>query len=646
MKRTIAKLTPVAAAVAVAIGSAPVKAQEFLEIDDLINPRSSVTAGMGYTDDDSRWFGEYSGFVDYDEDGFKPIFDLDYVTRDSDTGTWVRANADIGRRAVLGAEYERQGDFGVGFDYQRITRQDPLSYNTGITGRFTETQDPAGRTPRDVTFRTERDDFRLNLNKQFGNGLGGRVMFRQMQRDGARNWGNGFAIGFLSEPIDQTTREFDAAIDYTMEGLALSGGVYGTSFENENDVINSVTTLPQDNESYQFYLNGAFDMLSTTHGNFKLAHTTATQDDNFFQPSDIGGRTNLDAEVETTLVYGGLTSRPMDKLTLSGSLRYEDREDNTPAVQYFVPTGSRVNRTDGNNKPHSRETLNWKLEAGYELPMGFKVIGGFAWDDIERSRPPLSSTLYADNTTENYRIELRRSMDETLNGSLSYTYSDREIDNAQRSGYNQADWIAVFSMSDRERDQYKLLLDWVPSEPLSIQFRYEYADDEYDLGVASYGRQEGSTELVSLDASYQLSEDWTLTGWITRDEQEFKQFTGGDWTSDITYTGNSAGLGLRGLVGWVHTVGAELEYSKDESSYAIDVDDDLPDIEYEYLRFNLYGNYVLDDNSGIRADWIYTKFENDEWAWDGFTYVDGTTVTVPDDEDVNFIGVSFYHRWR
>jgi len=50
--------------------------------------------------------------------------------------------------------------------------------------------------------------------------------------------------------------------------------------------------------------------------------------------------------------------------------------------------------------------------------------------------------------------------------------------------------------------------------------------------------------------------------------------------------------------------------------------------------------------SDIRADWIYTKIENDDWSWDDFQYADGTTVDLVDKESVNFVGVSFYHRWR
>ena len=285
--------------------------------------------------------------------------------------------------------------------------------------------------------------------------------------------------------------------------------------------------------------------------------------------------------------------------------------------------------------------------------MAFTVVGGVGYDSIDRSNPDPSSTRYADNDETSYRIELRKSMHETINGSFSYTYSDRESDILRYSAYNQEDWVAPLHMADRERDKYKLRLDWVPISPLSMQFIYEYSDDEYDLGAASQGVTEGTTSLISLDASYRINDDWTVNGWISRDETEYDRNQGSSlnpWYSNLEYKGDAIGLGVRGIVNWVHKVGADLQYGKDEASYGIidtaSLPADLPDTNYRYWRYSLYGEYVLDSNSGIRADYVYHQYKNDEWAWNDWVYQDGTTVDLANDEDVHFIGVSFYHRWR
>jgi MtrB/PioB family decaheme-associated outer membrane protein len=667
MKRTITKLSPLAAAVALALGAAPVAAQEFLGIDDLVNPRSSVKGGIGYIDGSSAWYGEYSGAVDFSERGFTPFFDLEYVTRDNDTGTWVRADAEVSRRGTFGAEYEKQGDFGLAFDYQRINRRNPLTFNTPLTGSGTPDQNVTGTVaPRDLLVETDRDDYRLTLNKQFANGLGGRVYFREMQRDGARQWGTRDKV-FVTEPLDQTTREVDAAVEYTLDSLALAGGVYGTSFDNKNKELNITgggtiprLSLPLDSQSYQLYLKGAYAFTPSTRMNFKFAQSEATQDETFLDTAANTTRTNLDGEIETFLGYVALSSRPAENLTVTANLRYEDRQDNTPIDSYTTPPPLNRDQTrDGNNVPHSRESLTGKIEVGYQLPMGFDVIGGIGYDEIERTAPPKRAVSYADNEETSYRIELRRGMSETLNGSLSYAYRDKEADNVRLSTAEIGrtsnpgvpnNYMQPIHMADRERDEWRLMVDWMPTDPLAVTFTYTLTDDEYGKydNVSEYGLVDGNTEVASIDASFRVSEDLTLTGWLTWDKNNIKYDTGEatDWTGEFEYKGQSAGLGLRGLVAFQHPVGADLVYGKDESSYGISAGDDLPDVEYKYTELRLWGEYLLTESSGFRADYIYTKYENNDWLWDNFEYSDGTTVSIPDDEDVSFVGVSFYYKWR
>jgi hypothetical protein len=37
---------------------------------------------------------------------------------------------------------------------------------------------------------------------------------------------------------------------------------------------------------------------------------------------------------------------------------------------------------------------------------------------------------------------------------------------------------------------------------------------------------------------------------------------------------------------------------------------------------------------------------NNDWTWQNFTYSDGTTVTIPERQNVVFIGASYHYRWR
>jgi MtrB/PioB family decaheme-associated outer membrane protein len=657
--------TPLAAAVLIALAT-PLAAQEMLEIDDLVNPRSTVRVGVGYIDHDNRWFGRYHGLIDTTENGLVPILGLDYVSRDNDTGTWTRANIDLVNVATGRFEVSRQGDWGARLDLSQSEATNPLKFNTGLTGIGTDTQQVSGTALRDVDLEMERRDARIELTKQLPNDFDVRFSFRNHDKEGERQWGiQGF--NFVTEPVDYRMRELEAVVGYTGESLQLAGGLYGTSFDNGDKFMDPDAgshpelSLPLDNKSYQYFLSGGYTFSPSTRANFKVSQTTATQDETFYAVPDRSCATtappcvsgnDLDAEVETTLAYAAISTRPLDDLSFTANVRYEDRDDNTPEQFFLTPPASPTR--PNTNVAHSRKTVNWNLEGAYRLPQGFSVVAGVARDDIERSRPDARSTLYADNTTDSYRLELRRGMSETLNGSLSYTYSDREAERLDRSGFDPEDWVAPVYLADRERDEYKLRLDWAVAAPLNLTFLYQYTDDEYDLGLASSGVQEGNTELVSLDASYRVNEDWTVTAWISRDKSQFEQLVGSPngggtfprATSDIAYRGNSIGLGVRGLVAWQHPVGADLQYGKDKSNYRIDLADDLPEIEYRYLRAHLFGEYVLDENSGLRADYIYTNYDNNEWAWNDWIYADDTTVELEENEDIHFIGLSYYYKWR
>src|SRR4030095_11298786 len=190
---------------------------------------------------------------------------------------------------------------------------------------------------------------------------------------------------FGPEPINSTTRQLDVKIGYTGTDLQLSGGYYGTFFNNHHNGLNftgglaglstfTPIALPPDNEAHQFHLAGSYGFTPTTRGNFKVAYTRQKQDDDFITgvnvPLSPGITNNLDAKVDTTLVQAGITSRPIPKLTLLANFRYEDRDDKTPVRFYLTPAPS---TSDGANEPRSIRTTTGKVEAGYALPYSLRL---------------------------------------------------------------------------------------------------------------------------------------------------------------------------------------------------------------------------------------------------------------------------------
>jgi MtrB/PioB family decaheme-associated outer membrane protein len=646
--------------------SAPLAQAQQYTLDELVMPVSSITGGLGYINNDNHYFGMYhGGLVDTTEQGLVPSLALDYNRRDEATGTWWLADVDTDW-AGLRLEYDRQGDWGASLQYSDSVKTNPFTFNTGLTGIGSNDLTLNGTALRDVTLETERRNLRLGLKKMLPSGFDVRFKLRDEQKDGARQWGfrTGPNIVFLAEPIDYQTREYEAIVDYTGEQLQLSGGYYGTMFDNavnRVDVGAATVSQPLDNESGQFFVTGGYQFTPTTRATFHGALGKQEQDDNFFEPAAVNGRTSLDGEVKTKLFNLGLYTRPTRALALSAKARYDDRDDNTPVDLYLA------NRQ---NVVWSRTFTTYSLDAAYRLPMGIKLKGGYEYDKRERDIPDddvangssRSVTFREETEEDTYTLELRRSMSDTVNGRIAYIRKNRDGSPLlPDSNLGDPDRVAPRHWADRDRDQVKLAVDWLATELLSMQFRYEIADDDYNPSGRDLGVRSARTQLVSADASYALSYDWKLTGWVTLTESELDQAsvdTGSDeWDAKLDTSGAAAGLGLRGTPRDDLKVGIDLKYVFDRNEQDIrdrdgaDALDVLPDIHYKLWSLRLFSDYAVDPSSTVRLDVIYEQRKTNDWTWqelngDPWEYADGTTVIQDPNENVVFVGVSYRYVWR
>src|SRR5262249_31946748 len=94
---------------------------------------STASAGIGYTPDSERRFGEVNGIT---QDGFYRLIGFNWVKRNEGTGTWTGAfGRDVGLDdRQLRFEQQRQGNWGYSIDYSRIPRFEPLIANTAVLG--------------------------------------------------------------------------------------------------------------------------------------------------------------------------------------------------------------------------------------------------------------------------------------------------------------------------------------------------------------------------------------------------------------------------------------------------------------------------------------------------------------------------------
>lgn len=489
-------------------------------------------------------------------------------------------------------------------------------------------------------------------------------------------------------------------------------GSTGVAFDN--------ISLSPDNHSHQFHLSGGYQFARTTRLNFKIARSMAVQNDDFMAVrfyntanngvnANTSGRTDLGGRLDTTLANISLTSRPTNNLFLLANLRYENRHDRTAVARYITTVGgtgaapvlsglSATSTTDGNNEPRSLANWSGKLEASYSLPDGYRLTAGFDRDIKERSVSGVRVVGYRNKQDEDtYRVEVKRAMAETLSGSLAYLYSDRRgsdymnlvtlngvtsyptysgtltcgqaIPSAQLQ-VTRCGLLQPIYMADRERQKIRLMTDWSPTDQISTQLMIEGAADLYGNGRGNpdIGVREGSSQLYSLDVTYQATDRWKFNSWLSRTESSIDQASIASvtamsnsgaivWASRQKNTVNSLGVGARGKLPYGIEVGADYVYAFDKTIYnarkeaygpfsSSAVPGAIPDISYRQQTLKLFGTYPVDPQLSLRLDFIADHRKSNDWTWNNWVYTDGTRVILNPDSKIYFVGMSLRYAFR
>jgi MtrB/PioB family decaheme-associated outer membrane protein len=678
------------------------------DIDKLIKPDTkSISVGIvGATGSRAArsisW--QYNGWGDTSS---SPLLDFEYVQRNDETGTWTKLNLD---NPELRFSRDVQGQWKMSGEYSEQVRYEPLTLNTGMQGigTTTPTANLVGLgAGTDVNLELKRKALSLSGLKWLSPNLSVELNFKTEDKDGARLSGIGgycsnaispictgtattvAAMFLMPEPVNTTTRQIEGQIHYFNDKLSLTGGYYGSFFDNTNSTVTLggisgvlgagatqtalaanlalPVALQPDNQAHQFYLSGNYALQPTTRLNFKVAYTHATQNQSFGSL----GAGGLDGAVDTTLGQVGLTMRPLKNLTLNFSGRYEDKKDNTRLGNYLVDgTGALYT-----NSPDNSMRASGKAEALYQFSSNYRGLLAFDYAYINRDRPVattlIPSTSMAalrERTNEiGVRAELRRSMSETVNGSVSVGHSKRDgyrwysLD--PTTGYPFMSYSASSGLSgtfpmtmvDRSRDNIKLAADWAPTQALSIQLALDQGADHF-AGPTSAGLNDSDVFSFNLDASYKLNDKWMLTGYASNGKQTLGMRQQVGYIAELTNQSTAVGFGAAGVINPKLQIGGNLSYTKDVNNYKIGmttgaaVTNPPPDETYRGTVLKLYGKYALDKASEIQVNLVRQLVEYNQWAWGSggvpFSYTDNSTVTLQPDQQVTYLGVKYVYRFK
>lgn len=674
-------------AAAVMAAYSPARAADTSEVDEFVKPSSMLSIGWGNWDRERSKKGNYDGMRD---NGSYLLLDADIRMRDDAEGIWKLLSVrDFGTdNRELRAEYLRQGAYGAAIDYTQFRSRDPYTLNTNQVGIGSSAQTTGANilntaigSGANHQFGTDRKKLGLSLYKNVMPNLDLNVKFSSEDKEGNKLGTNGSAL-FIADYINWTTHKAEITLDYTGKDFQLSGGYLGSWFRNNNDAglvsLNAgaqLRTQPLDNSAHQLFASGSYGFTPTTKANFKLAYTHGIQDANLPTANIVSAALtaipSLQGEVNTTLLQIGLTSRPLPQLSLSANLRYHDVDDKTP--QYGA-----VNRTDGggtlnvNSTPYSYTTQSGKFEGTYSFAGGYSLNGGVDYRSQDRTiYTDIFGAAYnayvpmrqkVDETT--YRLQVRKGLSDTINGSLGYLAANRKGSAFTTSTQVGTAFVSPVNTADRDRQQVRLGVDWSPIDALGLQFNYETSDDDYGSSDRSHGLSKGDAELYSLDVSYQISDNWQVTGRYTRNinNANFNNFG----TALVTRvrkqndTGDAAGVGIVGQVGSKTKLGADLTWSKDKTTFDQSNSDGsatgvvAPEIVAKSLRLKLYAIHAWEKNADLRFEVIHERWQTDDWQytytsglpWQFGTATDGTTILTVPKQNATFLGFRYIYKFQ
>lgn len=732
-RRALALATGTACA-ALALGAGAVRAQDKPEDKpDPVTTEITVEAGAAGVSGDSSdraFWGMYNGMRNQDAYG---IANFAYSRRDSSTGTWLDVTGNnLGLQTRdIGLEWTRQGDWRFGAGYGELRVVDPYTVNSGVTGL-------GGSTPSaNYLFGGPGSggDNELATKRKAFNVLGSKWLDAEFQiegnvtaekKTGVQIFGvgaqcpstvasgcsftpgvtAGFGTLYMPMPIDYDHTQVEARVNYIGSSLQLSGSYYGSFFGSgygsltpgipatlNNAVgqglpagpgvqgfLGQAVALAPDSQMNYFDLTGSYVYSPAIRANFKVAYSRSTQDQDFASmglPVARTGAGSLDGRVDTTLAQLRVVANPIDKLSIVAEYRYTDNDDKTPIVAY-----NEVGTLVYTNQTTSRDQQSAKLEASYRMPWALTATAGVGYVSIDRSYTGTASytgisALRTGTDETSWWIQLRRSLNESISGSIGYFGSTRDGSDWLVPGSNSIGLLPVSdpatqlgpnaiympTLADRDRNALRLLVNWMATDALSLQLSADIGRDDYDM-PSQYALQESNFDSYSLDASYVLTENWSLNAFVSGGKQTINQSRPGGYVLSFEDKPLSFGLGVNGKVGEKFTLGGQLSYTTAEDSYQqgvgasttpanaalLTASGGLPDITYRNFGLKLSGSYAYSERSTIRALAQYSRISYDDWAYNysgtPYLYSDNTTFYLDPRQAVTYIGLSYVYKWQ
>ena len=707
--------------------SAPDKDAE--AIAELTRPQSKIEIGAGSTNDNSFATGNYPGL---DKKGTFAIGNIDlrgdqysYGNSADDKTRWRLTGTNLGlsSRSLVG-EYGRQSAYRISFGYDELPKRTADNYQTPFLGAGSANLFlPAGfvrgsDTSRMNTLATSLQSFdveakrkraEISLRYWLSREWELRASWRNDQQDGTKirgaefgsNGGNPRSV-LIPEPINSSTQLIDASLAFSGDDHRFTLAYHGSLFKNNISALtwqNPYTSAPwvggvtglaanfpllngqigvaPDNQFHQFSASGSYDFSTSTRVTLTGSRGRMSQNEAFLPYSINPGlattglpRNSLNGLVETTFLNARLAMRPVRNLSLSASLRYEDRHNKTPLSEFIYIGGDiQLQPQPGSssdrirtNLPRSRRQTQMTLDADYRLSAMTAVKAGWDIDSVKRTFAEV------ERATENtYRIELRQGSMGPWTATASFALLVRRgtqylYNLPYLASYTSTSFISnlvaangcvvlidcirngplqnKFYMADRDRERTRIMVGFLPNSLLSLQARVDVNRDQYPK--SQYGITGANSWSASADLGLVFSDDFTATFFYSAEDQRSRERSrqifsfdaagtnsaDTDWVNQFVDKTSSIGFGLRykNLLGDKLELGVDAIAVRGRTPISTTVGPAtpaaqnpalaLPDLRAHSDNLNLSARYVMDRRSTLRLNYFYRRLNSADWAYE------------------------------
>ena len=658
----------------------------------------TIELGAGHVSDDSYRFGRFSGLND---EGPYAIgaFDMHFRPGRPDYLHLQGRNLGLDSR-WLSLEYGEQGKYETFLEYSELPHFKMDSAQTPYEGVGSDDLTVApGASPtnlKPLTLETKRKRIKGGVAYSPVERWKTSLTVSQERKDGTdwiggallatpRGMGSGPGIGrtyavILPEPVDYTTTEIDAALEYNGQQSQWRLNLHGSLFQNANSRVRweepgfsvgggsgpgsgrgltlptqGQLSLPPDNQFFQVGLSGSTALTDTTRFTGLLSAGLMQQDDSFL-PYGIDGsaaataalpRDSLDGEVYVYSARAGLTSRPIQRLRLNAQYSYDERDNRTPREVYLYDVmDSGQTRTAKTNEPLSYRKHRISVDANYRFSSEWRGSAGYEFRHTERDFSDVEESRKHTGTAG-----LKWRPRDDIDAGLRLALSSREASDYRAEDPNQNPLLRKYYLADRDRTSSGAFVNYAPTPAINIGLSADFMDDDYT--DSSLGLTDADSRTYNLDVTYYPVSDLQLYAFYTYDRIESRQLGSQPgalplYRVDFDDRIDTVGLGanLADVAnGW--DLGISYRYSKGTGDISLtDLDpvrasSTFPTLENELHSVELSAAYDLNKRTRLKFAAIYEQLTAEDWAVDNVSPLPDSRLLTLGNESEDYDVVAF-----